>query len=163
MRVWLGPFKKRGTMPPQYVLKPNLKRLFIPQIFKLIALGALLYLGVYVNIEVFEIGLSKNIFYMIYAAITLIITSDLILIYLKYSKQAYDFYSDRVEIKGKRPETIYFSQILNISFKRNFLDKIFNTGTIILGDSEIISVENSNRVYFYIQKLVDYGRNGGYR
>ena len=148
---------------PQYVLKPDLKRLFIPQIFKLIAFGALLYLGVYINSIVLEISLDKNMLNIIYSAIILIILLDLVLIYLRYSKSEYDFYLDRVEINGKKPRIVYFQDISRIGFKRNFFDKLFNTGTIVFDGVELKSVENSNKVYFYIQKLVDYGRKHRYR
>lgn len=147
---------------PQYVLKPNLKRLFIPQIFKLAALGAMLYLGVYVNIVLLGIDVSKSAFHIIDAAVALVVAADLAMIYMRYLKCAYYFYSSRVEVIDKKTNVVYFSSAPALSFKRNFLDRVFNTGTILVGNVELKSVENSNQVYFYIQKLMEYGKNYAY-
>ena len=148
---------------PQYILKPNLKRLFIPQIFKLVALGVFLYLGLYMNIVLLGIEVSKNTFYVVDAVVVLVVIADLIMLYLRYLRSEYDFYSDRIEIRDKKEKVVYFSMISNLSFRRDFLDRMFNTCTILVGDAEIKSVENSNQIYFYIQKLVSYGRSYGYR
>lgn len=142
---------------PQYVLQPKSNRELIPQIFLMIFLGLLLFLGFIFNVKLLSLGLPSYFIYLVAGLITGVILINLMLIYKNILKKSYLFYPDRIEYVGKKPKRISFSQIIGISFKKNSMDRIFNTATIVLEpDFEIKDIENSEQVYFYIQRLVQY-------
>ena len=139
---------------PQYTLKQSMKRILIPKTFQLIGLGAVFYFAIWLNLYLLAAKDSTKMYVTFGAFVVLIIAVivQIILIVLKVNKNKYSFYPNKLEFKG---QTIPYVNITNVSFSRNFLDKIFDTGTIILyPDFKIENVPNLNQVFIYVQKLV---------
>ena len=139
---------------PQYALKQDLKRVLIPKIFQLVGLAVLFYFAVWLNLFLLEVEDSIKLYVTIGAIIILVIAVvlEIILVIQKIDKNKYLFYAARVEYKGK---AMPYVNVNNVSFRQDFIDKIFNTGTIVLyPDFLIEKIPNLNEVYFYVQKLV---------
>ena len=101
------------------------------------------------KVEIEEIG-KLVVFWKLIAIIIMFIGA--VLIIAKTSKNKYLFYLNKIEFKSRQ---IPFVNIKNVYLQKNFLDKIFNTGTIILyPDFKIEKISNVNQIFYYIQKLV---------
>lgn len=147
----------QSAQGPQYVLQPSLKREFVPQIFLMIFLGILLFLGFLFNVNLLDLELPQYFTYLIAGLIAGVILINLVLVYRNILKESYMFYPDKIEYSGKKPKRILFFQITGISFKKNLIDKVFNTAAIVLEpDFEIKNIESSEQVYLYVQKLIQY-------
>ena len=152
-----GPILKSDRMndeQPQYALKQDIKRVLIPKILQLISLGAVFYFAIWLNLFLLEVEDSIKFYVTIGAIIVLVIAVilEIILLIQKTNKNKYLFYSAQVGFKGKE---MPYVNVVHVSFRQNFIDKIFNTGTIILyPDFLIEKVPNLNQVYFYVQKLI---------
>ena len=139
---------------PQYALSQDLKRVLIPKILQLIGLGAVFYFAIWLNLVLLDVEDNIKLYVTIGAVIVLIIAVILesILLVQKVNKNKYLFYSARV---GYKEREMSYVNVTNVSFRQNFLDKIFHTGTIVLNPGFLIEkVPNLNEVYFYIQKLI---------
>lgn len=139
---------------PQYMLKQDLKRVIIPKIFQLIGLGAVFYFAIWLNMFLLEVEDSTKLYVTIgsVAILVIAIILEIILFVQKINKNPYIFYSARVEYKGK---AISYVNVEHVSFRQNFLDKMFSTGTIVMHPGFMIEkVPNLNEIYFYIQKLI---------
>ena len=139
---------------PQYTLSQDLKRVLVPKILQLIGLGAVFYLAIWLNLFLLDVESSIKLYVAIGAVVVLVIAVVLesILLAQKVNKNKYLFYSNRLVFKGKE---VPYVNIKHVSFRQNFVDKMFTTGTIVLHpDFKIEKIPNLNQVYFYIQKLV---------
>lgn len=140
---------------PNYSTKPNTTRILFPKIALLLVLSALLYFGVRINFIVFNkefpmmVNISVIVVVVVFAVIEVILTN----------KRAKDnrvyFFNDRIEIRGKGSFTIGLSTISNIDVKKNLVDKLLNTGTVVLSTGQ--TIENINypeRIKAYILQLM---------
>ena len=145
---------------PQYTLYLSLPRILIPKALILMCLGGFLYLGVWLNLLILNIIIPAEYHMYIILGIGVLVVMQGILNYLKFSNYRYLFYRDRVIYEGKNEKAIMLSDIQNIGFGKNFVDNIFNTGTITLSPAHKMRyVANTNQVYFYLQKLVQYAQS----
>ncbi len=125
----------------------------------LIFLGGFLYFGVWLNLIILNIYIPAEVHFYILLGIAVLVCIQGILNYMKYSSYRYLFYKDRMIFQGKNNLTILYSEIKTLDFKKNALDYIFNTGIInIYPKHQMNYVENTNQIYFYMQKLIDYSR-----
>ncbi len=139
---------------PQYALSQDLKRVIVPKILQLIGLGAVFYFAIWLNLVLLDVESSIKLYVTIGAAVILVIAVvlEIILMAQKVNKNKYLFYSNRLAFKGKE---VPYVNITNVSFRQNFIDKMFTTGTIVLyPDFKLEKIPNLNQVYFYVQKLV---------
>ena len=144
---------------PQYILKPVLRRLFIPQFLGSIAIFVAFYFALWLNLTLMEIELTTNINILAVSILFALFAVEMISKYMHAKADKYMFYLDKVVFEGRKTKEMYFVNVRNISFKQDILDKIFNTGTItLLPDFNIKSVPHSNQIYFYIQKLIQSSR-----
>ena len=142
---------------PKYSIRPRAERFLIDKILILFGLGILLYIGIYVNYYLLgrDIPVSLNIIFI--TSIVLLCIIELILCYLKYSNYNYTFYDTKVIINKNKKTEINYSEIKQISYATNFIDKRIKTGSIILelkNDTKVTLkyLDNPNQAYFLIQK-----------
>lgn len=148
---------------PQYTMYLSLRRILIPKAFALLFLGAFFYLGIFLNLIILNIYIPPDIHLYIIIGILILVVMQAILNYLKYSSYTYLFYRDRMIFQGKKELVLLYSDIENLEFKQDAIDKLFNTGTInLVPKHKMKYVENTNQVYFYIQKLIHYQRQTAY-
>jgi len=70
------------------------------------------------------------------------------------------FYKDKIVVTGKNYKTLLTKDIASISSKRNLLDKLFDTHTIVLEPLlKIKHIGRNNEKYFNIQKLIKSNSN----
>lgn len=140
-------------MYPQYKLSPVTKRYLIPRVLLIVFLGALLYFGIMLNLNLLKIEL--NIYYKLSA----ILVSILLVIFASlehYSKHLYSdyyFYSDRAYINN---QWIFYKNVQKIDVKHSFLDRIFKTSTIIFGNAKMKAIPDSQEIHNYIRNLVQH-------
>ena len=139
---------------PQYALSQDLKRVLIPKVLQLVGLGLVFYFAIWLNLVLLDVEDNIKLYVTIGAVVVLVIAVVLeaVLLIQRVHKNKYLFYSARVRYKGKE---MSYVNIANVSFRQNFIDKIFNTGTIVLQPDFLIEkIPNLNEVYFYVQKLI---------
>jgi hypothetical protein len=139
---------------PRYALKQDLKRVLIPKVLQLIGLGIGFYFAIWLNLFLLEAEDAIRLYVTIGVIIVIVIAVvlEIVLLIQKVDKNKYLFYSSKVSFKGKE---MPYVNVDHISFRQNFFDKLFNTGTIVLHPGYMIEkIPNLNQVYFYIQKLV---------
>ncbi|MBW2966606.1 hypothetical protein KY342_05885 [Candidatus Woesearchaeota archaeon] len=139
---------------PQYSLSQDLARTLIPKLLQLIGLGVVFYFAIWLNLYLLNAKDSTKNYTLIITIIILFIAViiELILIIIKISKNKYLFYQHKLEFKD---QSIPFVNVTNVYLQKNLLDKIFNTGTIILYPNfKIEKISNVNQVFYYVQKLV---------
>ncbi|MBR9691088.1 hypothetical protein GOV08_05385 [Candidatus Woesearchaeota archaeon] len=144
---------------PQYTLYLSIPRILIPKSLTLIFLGGFLYFGVWLNLLILNYIIPADYHLYIILGIIVLVVMQAILNYIKFSNYKYYFYKDRLIFEGKKQLTIMLNQVQNLAFSKDVIDKIFNTGIIILAPVHKIKyVKNTNQVYFYLQKLVQYAQ-----
>ena len=140
---------------PSYSTKPNLSRILIPRIIKLLLLSALLYLGVRINYIVFGAEFPGIINLIVVILILVLIAADIFLAHMKNKENKIYFFNDRIEIRGKNHNTINLALVSNAEVKMNMLDKMLNTGDIKLNNGEKIKNLNyPERIRQYILQLI---------
>ncbi|MBT3298167.1 hypothetical protein HN385_04535 [archaeon] len=138
-------------------------RYFLPKFFTLTMLSGIFYLGIMFNLSMLKINakLETQIQGISLLIIALLILLG-ILINLKKSATHYKFYLNRINVKKKK--NINYINIENMTEKRNVLDKIFSTYTLVITDNsqpkkkEILIGPISSKVNIkdYINKMVTY-------
>tara|TARA_Y100000310_G_C20507098_1_gene726975 strand:+ start:206 stop:673 length:468 start_codon:yes stop_codon:yes gene_type:complete len=143
---------------PVYTLPQIKKRLIIPKIITFLFLGIIFYVGVLLNVSLLSLsGATKTLT----LTIALIVLIGLIIFGIVFNilqaKKIYKFYGDRI-VFGKKQ--IPFNAILNTEIKRNFLDKIFKTYSLLLSKQFTISNISENiQLQNYIEQLITYTKN----
>ena len=139
-----------------YQLKPSNRKIIVSKLLNLVLLGALLYGGIILNVDLLNINLPVATHFIIVNVLLLLFIIELVLVHKKRAGDFYQFFNDRVQIRDK---VVYFTNVQNISYKRSFLDKLVNTGTIVLEPGfEIKDIIYDNQIYVYVQNLVKYAQ-----
>lgn len=143
---------------PQYKLKPNITRMILPQIIKLVALAALFYLGLWFNLKFgFNMEIPAAINVLVAVVLLVLVVLQLVIYHIKYAKFEYLFYPNRIEFHGNKIQTFLFRDFQGIDIKRNVFDTIAGTGTILVQPKfRVGPVSNAKQVIDYMQKLIQY-------
>tara|TARA_Y100000034_G_scaffold72702_1_gene87609 strand:+ start:810 stop:1265 length:456 start_codon:yes stop_codon:yes gene_type:complete len=142
---------------PIYELPQSKRRALIPKIIILIVLAAVFYLGILLNISLLDLRagqetLTKSIS-LIFVIIVIIIG---IIITMYHAKTPYRFYRDHLTINKK---TVKYTEIVNINPKQDFLDKIFKTYAINLGNHlHLRHIPQEIKIQDYLQQLITYNQ-----
>ena len=140
---------------PLYSTKPNIVRVLVPKVLKLLGLAVLLYAGVWLNLFVMSKQIPSSINYLIIAFIFLLVLVEILLTYLRTLKDKYYFFVGRLEFRGKQVRTLDFRYVTDMVVSENFVDKILGTGTIVVQpDFRIENISNCDKVFAYLQQLV---------
>lgn len=141
---------------PQYTARTDIRRLLIAQFLKVVGLCVLFYTGIVINLKLLDIEVSSLLNILIVVIVIGLLAAQLVLTYSNSLKRQYLFYTDRIEYAGKKPKTIYFKDVTDISSKRDFLDKVIGTGTIVLEPGfKISSIDKADQTMYYAEKLVE--------
>lgn len=145
------------TETPLYTLLQSKKRALMPKAVALLGLGIIFYLGILLNISLLELNASQETLVQLVALLVLL--SVIILgVYQEHRqvKQPYNFYKEHLII-GKK-EVDYHS-IAEISRKQNWLDKLFHTYSLDLGNKQILkNIPAEVDVESYLKQLVEYAK-----
>lgn len=142
---------------PQYTARPKKARALLPEALKLLALGAVFYVGILLNMNLLEISFSANLNIIIMSAIAVLVALQLLLSYLSLSRTSYDFYLDRIEISGKRPRSAHYYDISAPKIMKGTFDRIFGTGSIILAPKmRLDHIDKPDAVLNYLQGMMSY-------
>jgi hypothetical protein len=145
---------------PQYTLRPNINRMVVPWIFKLLGLSVLFYGGVYFNAR-YALGTSIPAYVnlLIFFFLIVLIATQAVLYHVKFGRYQYLFYTNRVDFEGKKTKTFMFSEFTEAKLKQGIFDRMFGTGSIALGkDFSIGPISNVEQMKSYLEQLVQYYR-----
>jgi len=152
MKVPLGPFKKMLI----YTLKPNKKRIIIPRTLEAFCLCIIFYLGIQLNLYLLQISISFYVDFLIVSILIILCGLDFFLNYSKTARLTYSFFDDKLSIENKGSESLFYQYVDNLTIKRNFVDKLFGTATIVLTpEFSIKFINDYSPLYDWIRQLVD--------
>lgn len=144
---------------PKYRIRPKPERFLMDKLLILLSLGILFYLGIYVNYYLLDstIPLYLNILFIV--GIVLLVIMELLLCYVKYGNYAYEFYEQKLVVNDDKTHEILYSEIQHIHYSTNFLDRQFNTGSIVLElkskkNVKLKYLDSPNQAYTLMQKYV---------
>lgn len=76
--------------------------------------------------------------------------------YSKTARLTYSFFDDKLSIENKGSESLFYQYVDNLTIKRNFVDKLFGTATIVLTpEFSIKFINDYSPLYDWIRQLVD--------
>lgn len=137
-------------MNPLYVIKPDLKRILIPEIIKLIFTYSLLYFAIWLNFTLLKIN-SVILFSILAIILLFTLIVQLFIFSSGKLKVEYQIYPSLIYKTGPKQLTLQFYQIRNLYLKRNILDKPFNTSSIVLTPLFIIeNIHNGEQLHRYL-------------
>ena len=137
---------------PLYIAYKDVKRVLFPKFLLLVGLGVLFYLGVLLNLYLLRVRDKTMICVLSIVVIVLLIGIQMFMIFKRIKTNSYAIYSNRIEFGNK---SVYYGNVRNLYYKRNFIDKLFDTGTIFLYPYlKIEKIKNSVNVYAYMKKLI---------
>jgi len=145
--------------PPQYVLRPNVKKATYSMLIKMILLSIVFYVGVLLNFYLLGFDSPVAVQVLVVAILAVIIAMYTTLSYVSNSKIEYLFFLNKIEKIDKRNKEVALVQIESSRIKRGFLDKFFDTGSIILNPGLVIKdVDGVEKVNQYLQNLIRYAK-----
>lgn len=157
-------FNSKMPELPEYIVRPKASRIVVSQVIITFFLAVLFYVGIVINLNLLGLPLPSSVRWLIIAVLLLLVIVQGLLSYLQSSKIQYAIYKNRVEILGPKPKYIMFNTIQNITSKHNFFDKIFNTGTIILGPNFTCrAVPHFEQMIPYLNQMIQYSRTQVYQ
>jgi hypothetical protein len=149
--------KQPVTEQPIYVLAQNKKRALIPKVVSLLGLGIIFYLGILLNVSLLDLKAGEETLIKVIALIVLL--SVLILgIYISFHRanQNYKFYRGRIVFLKQQ---INYLNIINTKSQVDFIDKMFKTYTINLGNKFFLrNIPNTVQIENYLQQLIAYSK-----
>lgn len=140
---------------PKYRIRPKPERFLVDKILILLGLGILLYLGIYINYYLLVQTIPEYFNWIFIIGIILLCITELIVCYIRYSNYTYTFYDERIVISNYKTTEIPYSEIKNVSYANNIIDKWIKTGSIIieLKNNKKIKLkylDNPNQAYLFI-------------
>ncbi|GEM_PF-1982547 len=147
---------------PKYRIRPRPERFLIDKLLILIGLGILLYIAIFVNYFLLDSKIPTYLNLLFIVGIIFLIIMELILCYVKYGNYAYEFYQNKIIVTDGKTHEILYSDVKNMHYASNFLDKEFSTGSIVLElkDKKVIKLkylDSPNQAYFLMQKNIKNG------
>ncbi len=148
----------------QYSVKPSITSIILPQFFKLIALCAVFYGGVWINFFLLDKKIPSWANITVIFLLLALLGGQLFITKKRAGKYHYDFFTNRIEFYGKKLQSILYSDIQQIIVKRSIFDIITGTGSVVLSkDFKISNISNYEEVKNYVQKLVRNFKSYGVR
>ena len=142
---------------PIYELPQSKKRALIPKIIILIVLAAIFYLGILLNVALLELKASQETVtktISLFFVIAVIIVGIILTVY--HAKTPYQFYRSWMIINKKQ---IKYIEIVNTTPKQDFLDKLFKTYSINLGNNNHLRhIPLEIKIQDYLQQLITYNK-----
>ena len=141
--------------PPAYILPQRVSRAVIPKIVTLLLLGTLLYAGILVNVSLLDLS-ADNETVVRWSSLGLVLLIIVLGTYFSFRRasQPYLFYHNRLEFNSKE---MLYSNIINTIPTRSFLDNIFKTYSINLGQNfHVRNIPEEMPIQSYLQQLQQY-------
>ncbi|MBS3115074.1 PH domain-containing protein [Candidatus Woesearchaeota archaeon] len=144
---------------PEYIIRPNAARILIPSIVMTVFLAFLFYAGILINVTLLGISIPGSINILIAAVLGLSVIVQSLLTYLQASKMQYSIYRNRIQIEGAKQQYFMFNVIQELNFKKNFLDRMLGTGTIVIDPkTRLKAISNFDQTFVYLKQLLQYSR-----
>ncbi len=140
---------------PYYVLKQDKKRALIPKFITLIFLSSIFYIGILLNISLLDLRAQEETIIKITTliVITFLIALGFILAILR-SHKTYSFYHTHLSF-GKKSKP--YQEIKEVIINKDFIDKIFKTYSINLGNHfHLRHLPQNIDIKSYLEKILRY-------
>ncbi len=132
-------------------------RIVVPELIVSLFLGALFYAAFYLNVYLKVMPSSLSLYAIILSGI--LAAANLIVNLVRKRKVMINFEDDRIIVAEKEQRYINYNHITDIKEKKNVLDSIFGTSTILINnDFRLQYIRNSQQVMQYLQSLVNYSK-----
>jgi len=139
----------------QYSVKPSVAGILLPQFFKLAALCACFYGGVWINFFILGKEIPFWIALLVVSVLAALFVAQLLITKSRAGKYHYDFFSNRVEFYGSRMASILYSDVEGVKISRSVFDRISGTGTIVLSKNfKISTISNYQEIQNYLNQIV---------
>lgn len=148
---------------PLYVLKPKKSRILVPNGIKLLLLSIAFYVGVLINVNLLNLAIPSYINILIIVILVLLIGIESILTFVRLSRIQYTFFQTRMQVSGPKEQYVMFSNIQTASSSQSFFDKLFGTGTIIIGTYKMKAMPNVPQNLQYVQSLIQASKGQYYQ
>lgn len=143
---------------PEYVIRPNIMRLLMPQLIATLVLAILFYIGITINVFLLGIEIPGSVKILLISVLALLVVIQGLLTYVQSSKLQYFIYKNRIQIDPKG-EYAMFNSISDVNQKKNFFDDIFHTGTLVLGTKmRLNAVPNIEQTFMYVKQMSQYSK-----
>jgi hypothetical protein len=133
----------------------------LPDAIKTFFLCGIFYAAIQLNLRLFlkyrvlTLRPPAYLHYAIAGVLLLLLIIEVLNTYRKHAVMVYDFYPDRIELYGRKPATLLFAGVSDVRLKRNPLDALFRTGTLVFTPDFLVEhVEEPEQVLAYVQALV---------
>lgn len=134
----------------EYQISSNSARIIVPKLLQLLGLGALFYIGVWLNLFLLKVE-AVVLISIISISIILVLVIIQAVLSLKKTKKTYLFFNDRVQTDQ---QFIHYANIQNMEIKQTFADKVFKTATLMISPGfKMRYISNYKQIYDYIRKL----------
>ncbi len=136
-------------MPEPFVLKPNIKKVFIINLIKVMFALLILFIAYYLIktvgadimrdfVEYFEISVEGPVLLWFFIGAVFVLFLALILNYVSTAGEKYEFYPNKVVISKGRTIEVAYDYVSRVSYDNvGFENSLFNMGTIIIEFSGI--------------------------
>ena len=140
---------------PIYELPQSKKRALIPKIIILVVLSVIFYVGILLNVALLDLRASQEtITKTVSLAFVILVIVVGIILTIYHAKTPYRFFRSYLQINK---DTIKYTEILNTKPKQDFLDKIFKTYSINLGNhNHLRHIPQEIKIQDYLQQLIAY-------
>jgi len=141
-------------LPAEYSIRPLLRRVFVPHILRTLGLILVFAFAVILNLILLKVELGALIYAIVIVVMLIVLALDAILLYSNMNLVSYDFYPDRIDIKGKKEKSIMFKDMAEIKMQKNVFDNLFRTASLQLtAKYSLKALINPEQVRDYAQKL----------
>jgi len=135
------------------------ERFLLDKILVLLGLGILLYIGIYVNYYLLNSLVPSYVNWLVIVGVLIVCALESILSYVRYGNYSYEFHEHTLVIDAGKTKSIDYSDIHNIHYSMNLLDKLLKTGSIVLElkdrrNIRLKYLKNPNQAYFLLQKSI---------
>lgn len=152
---------------PSYVTRPNIRRVIIPTALQTLLLCIIFFISFQLNVRLFvkyrvlDAYPPSAVSFAVGGVLFLLFCIEMLNTYRKYTVMIYDFYPDRIEHYGKKPDMVQLAAVTDIRLKRNLFDAFFKTGSIIIKPNfSIEHIAEPQEVLAYVQRLVARAQQG---
>ncbi len=143
------------TNDPLYVLSQIKSRVLVPKLILLIVLSVIFYLGILLNLSFLDLSAQEETTIKsvaLFLLLLIIIVSAIITVHT--AQRGYRFYQDHLEFGSI---SLPYEGIEKIEVKQGFLDKLFKTKEVSLGEKfSLKNISQEVDVQGYLEQLKEY-------
>ncbi len=142
---------------PLYILQQKQSRAVIPKILSFLILGIIFYVGILLNLALLSLTASEETIVKISSlGLLLVVIIIGVILTFKRAHKPFIFYQSHIQF-GKK--SITYLNVMNSKPEKHFLDKIFKTYSINLGNHfHLRHIPQEIDIATYLNQLINYAK-----